>query len=46
MIKVKVKVDRQFFPKNKKIESGEYAIASVTVIDTIEGNPEIGRAHV
>ena len=40
MIKVKVKVDRQFFPKNKKIESGEYAIASVTVIDTIEGNPE------
>lgn len=41
MIKCKVKVERQFYPKNKKIETGDYAIMSVSIVDVIEGEPEV-----
>lgn len=45
MIKVKVKIERQFYPKNKQIETGEYAIMSVSVIDIIEGEPEVNHKY-
>ena len=38
-LKAKVKVSKQFFPKGKKVEAGDYAILSVEVVEAIEGEP-------
>lgn len=38
-LKAKVKVKRQFYPKGEKVESGDYAILSVEIVETIEGEP-------
>lgn len=42
LIRTKVKIVRQFYPKNNKhMESGDWGIVSVTIIDCLEGNPVI-----
>lgn len=41
MVKCKVKINKQFFPKNnEKIKSGDFAILSASVIEVIEGDVE------
>ncbi len=41
-IKCRIKIARQFFPKNnQKINNGEFAILSAYVIETLEGEPKI-----
>ena len=41
MVKCKIKINRQFFPKNnEKIKSGDFAILSASVIEVIEGDVE------
>lgn len=42
IIKARVSIARQFFPKNNaKIETGDFGILSVVVEEVFEGNPEI-----
>lgn len=44
IIKCKVKLNKQFFPKNNEVIcSGDFAILSVNVIENIEGNPKISK---
>lgn len=41
LVKCKVKINRQFFPKNnEKIKSGDFAILSVNVLEVLEGDVE------
>ena len=42
-LKAKVRVSRQFYPKGKKVESGDYAILSVEVLETIEGEAKVNE---
>lgn len=44
IIKAKVNVVKQFFPKNNgKIETGDFGIISVNINEVLEGNPEINN---
>ena len=41
IVKCKIKVNRQFFPKNnEKVKSGDFAILSVNVLEVLEGDVE------
>ena len=39
LIKAKVRVDKQFYPKDKDIENGDFGILTVFVNEVIEGEP-------
>lgn len=43
IIKCKVKLSKQLFPKNKLIDNGEFGIISVNVLDVIEGEPKANK---
>ena len=43
MIKCKVRLAKQFFPKDKIINNGDFGIISVTVLDVLEGEPKINK---
>lgn len=39
IIKARVKVVRQFYPKNKNMESGDWGILTTEIVENIEGQP-------
>lgn len=43
LIKCKVKLDKQLFPKDKMINNGEFGIIAMQVLDTLEGEPQINK---
>ena len=43
MIKCKCRLSKQMFPKNKIIGNGDFGIISVTVLDTLQGEPQINK---
>lgn len=43
IIKCKVRLSKQMFPKDKIIKSGDYGIISVFVLDTLEGEPQVNK---
>jgi len=43
IIKCKVKLNKQFFPKDKAIGNGDFGIISAEVLDTISGEPEANK---
>lgn len=43
IIKCKVKISKQLFPKGECIKSGDFAILSMDVLDTIEGEPQLSK---
>lgn len=43
IIKCKVTVRRQFYPKGKKMEGGDWGILACEVVEVIEGEPEINK---
>lgn len=42
-IKCLIKLNRQFFPKNKIIQSGDFGIISAEVLETIDGEPIVSK---
>lgn len=42
-IKCLIKLNRQFFPKNKTIQSGDFGIISAEVLETMEGDPIVSK---
>ena len=43
IIKCKCRLSKQMFPKNKIISNGDFGIISVTVLDTLQGDPQINK---
>jgi len=43
MIKCKCRLSKQMFPKNKIIGNGDFGIISVTILDTLQGEPRINK---
>ena len=43
MIKCKCRLSKQMFPKNKIVGNGDFGIISVTVLDTLQGEPQINK---
>ena len=43
LVKCKVRLSKQMFPKDKLICSGDFGIISVTVLDTLQGEPQINK---
>jgi len=43
IIKCKCRLSKQMFPKNKIISNGDFGIISVTVLDTLQGEPQINK---
>jgi len=43
MIKCKCRLSKQMFPKNKIIGNGDFGIISVTVLDILQGEPQINK---
>jgi exodeoxyribonuclease V alpha subunit len=43
IIKCKVRLSKQTFPKNKIINSGDFGIISATVLDTLQGEPKTNK---
>lgn len=43
IIKCKVKLFRQMFPKDKIIKNGDFGIISFSVLDVVEGEPKINK---
>lgn len=42
-IKCKVRLSRQMFPKDKRIDNGDFGIISVLVLDVIHGDPKTNK---
>lgn len=42
-IKCLIRLNRQFFPKNKIIQSGDFGIISAEVLETMEGEPIVSK---
>ena len=43
IIKCKCRLSKQMFPKNKLISNGDFGIISVTILDTLQGDPQINK---
>lgn len=43
LIKCKVSLHKQYFPKDEQIKSGDSGIISVKVLDVLQGEPEINK---
>ena len=43
MIKCKVRLSKQMFPKDKLIGNGDFGIISVTVLDILQGEPQTNK---
>lgn len=43
LIKCKVRLSKQMFPKDKLIGNGDFGIISVTVLDTLQGEPQVNK---
>ena len=43
LVKCKVRLSKQMFPKDKTIGSGDFGIISATVLDTLQGEPQMNK---
>lgn len=43
LVKCKVRLSKQMFPKDKAIGSGDFGIISATVLDTLQGEPQTNK---
>lgn len=43
IVKCKVRLSKQFFPKDKPIGNGDFGIISATVVDVVEGEPQVNK---
>ena len=43
LVKCKVRLSKQMFPKDKIIGSGDFGIISATVLDVLQGEPQTNK---